>query len=63
VSKIVAAGFAYPEEFADLPGECLFSAADLPRGRAIRITVTPRDCFGLAGNAIRRSCPPGALAG
>ena len=53
VSKIVAAGFAYPEECADLPGECLFPAADLPRGRAIRITVTPCDCFGLAGNAIR----------
>ena len=53
VSKIVAAGFAYPEECADIPGECLFPAADLPRGRAIRITVTPRDCFGLAGNAIR----------
>ncbi|MBR4258812.1 MAG: metallophosphoesterase [Kiritimatiellae bacterium] len=63
VSKIVAAGFAYPEECADIPGECLFPAADLPRGRAIRITVTPRDCFGLAGNAIRRDCPPGALAG
>ena len=41
----------------------LACAADVPRGRAIRITVTPRDCFGLAGNAIRLDCPPGALAG
>ncbi len=34
---------------ADLPGECLFSANELPPGRTIRITVTPRDCFDLAG--------------
>ena len=52
VSKIVAAGFAYPEECADLPGECLFSAAGLPRKSPIRFTVTPRDCFGLAGRPL-----------
>ena len=49
VRRLIAAGFAYPEECADLPGECLFSANELPPGRTIRITVTPRDCFGLAG--------------
>ena len=50
--KIVAAGFAYPEEKADIPGECLFSAAELPPGNQILFTVTPRDCFGLAGKPL-----------
>ena len=52
VRKLVAAGFAYPEEDANIPGECLFSAKELPPGKPIRFTVTPRDCFGLAGRAI-----------
>ena len=52
VSRIVAAGFAYPEECADLPGECLFSASGLPSDRPIRFTVTPRDRFGLAGRPL-----------
>jgi hypothetical protein len=53
VRKLVAAGFAYPEECADLPGECLFSTAELPSGKPVRFTVTPRDCFGLAGKPLR----------
>ncbi len=52
VRKLVAAGFAYPEADADLPGECLFSTAELPSDRPIRFTVTPRDCFGLAGRPL-----------
>jgi hypothetical protein len=55
VRKLIAAGFAYPEEFADIPGECLFSAKELPPGRPISFTVTPRDSFGLAGRAITGS--------
>ena len=50
--KIVAAGFAYPEENADIPGECLFSDKELPRDKPIHFTVTPRDCFGLAGKPL-----------
>ncbi len=50
--KLVAAGFAYPEECADIPGECLFSATELPHDKPIRFTVTPRDCFGLAGKPL-----------
>ena len=50
--RLVAAGFAYPEECADLPGECLFSEGELPAGRPVRFTVTPRDCFGLAGKPL-----------
>ena len=50
--KLIAAGFAYPEENADIPGECLFSAAELPDGKPIRFTVTPYDCFGLAGRPL-----------
>ena len=50
--KLIAAGFAYPEECADIPGECLFSAKELPVGKPVRFTVTPRDCFGLAGKPL-----------
>ena len=53
--SIVAAGFAYPEEFADIPGECLFSAKELPYGKPIRFAVTPRDSLGLAGRALAGS--------
>ena len=50
--KLIAAGFAYPEEDADIPGECLFSLKELPVDRQIRFTVTPRDCFGLSGRQL-----------
>ena len=50
--KIIAAGFAYPEEYANLPGECLFSVAEISPDKPIRFTVTPRDCFGLAGRSL-----------
>ena len=52
VRRLIAAGFAYPEEYADIPGECLFAADELPRDRPIRFTVTPRDCFSLAGRPL-----------
>ena len=50
--KLIAAGFAYPEEDADLSAECLFSVAELPCGKPIRFMVTPHDCFGLAGRSL-----------
>ena len=49
VRKLIAARFAYPEEDADIPDECLFSLKELPVDRQIRFAVTPRDCFGLTG--------------
>ena len=52
VRKLIAAGFAYPEEDADIPGEALFSAAELPKVKSIRFVVTPRDSFGLAGRPL-----------
>ncbi len=52
VHEIIAAGFAYPEDCADLPGECLLPVEQLPTGKTVRISVTPRDCFGLAGRPI-----------
>jgi hypothetical protein len=52
VRKLVAAGFAYPETDADIPGECLFSAAEVPADKPVRFTVTPRDCFGLSGKPL-----------
>ena len=54
--KLIAAGFAYPEEHADIPGECLFSATELPTDKPIRFTVTPRDSFGLAGAPLSLDC-------
>ncbi len=50
--KIIAAGFAYPEACANIPGECLFSVTELSPDKPIRFTVTPRDCFALAGRPI-----------
>lgn len=52
VRNLIAAGFAYPEENADIPGECLFSATELPSDKPIRFTVTPRDSFGLSGKPL-----------
>ena len=52
VRKLVAAGFVYPEEFADIQGECLFSARELPADKPIRFTVTPRDSFAQAGRPL-----------
>ncbi len=52
VRPLIAAGFAYPEERADIPGECLFSTSEVPAGRSVRFTVTPRNCFGVAGRSI-----------
>jgi predicted phosphodiesterase len=50
--KIMAAGFARPGARAGQPGECLFSAAELPKSDRIVFTVVPRDCFGLSGRPI-----------
>ena len=58
VRNILAAGFAYPEDDADIPGECLFSAKELPTDRPIRFAVTPRDSLGLAGRALAGSWTP-----
>ena len=52
VRRLIAAGFAYPEENADIPGECLFAVGELPAGKNVRFAVTPRDCFGIAGRAL-----------
>ena len=52
VRKLIAAGFAYPEEDADIPGEALFSGSELPAGKSIRFAVTPRDCFGREGRPL-----------
>ncbi len=50
--RILAAGFAMPGERADLPGVCLFTEDELPPGRAVYVSVVPRDCFGLAGRRL-----------
>ena len=53
--KLIAAGFAYPEECANIPGECLFSVRELPTDKPILFTITPRDCFGIAGHTLSGS--------
>ena len=52
VRRIMAPGFAWPGNQANLPGTCLFLLTELPRGKTVKITVTPRDCFGGKGGAI-----------
>lgn len=50
--RIMAPGFAFPEKYSALPGTCLFLRSELPVGRKIRFTVTPRDCFGGRGRPL-----------
>ncbi len=50
---IMAPGFNFPEPCANLPGTCLFTPAELPKGKPVRFTVIPRDCFNGEGAAIR----------
>ncbi len=59
--SLIAAGFAYPEEDADIPGECLFSVAELPVNKPIRFSVMPRDCFGLAGTPLMATVAAASL--
>lgn len=49
---VVSPDSALPPECGDLPGECLFLPEELP-GRSVIFSVTPRDCFGCAGNPVR----------
>ena len=53
VRRIMAPGFSWPEEHADLPGTCLFLTSELPADKAVRFTVVPRDCFGGKGSPIK----------
>jgi len=52
VRKILADGFNLPEEFSDLPGECLFAADELPHGVPLAITVVPRNCWEQSGRPL-----------
>lgn len=52
VRRIMAPGFAWPEEHSEIPGTCLFLREELPVGKPVRFTVVPRDCFGGKGRAI-----------
>lgn len=49
---ILAPGSSFPSERGDLGGECLFLPEELP-GRKVVFSVSPRDCFGCAGEAVR----------
>lgn len=52
---VLAPGCTLPHECADLPGECLFLPTELPN--EFVFSVSPRDCYGCAGAAIRsRTC-------
>ena len=53
VRRIMAPGFAWPEEHAGLPGTCLFLPAELPADATIVFSVVPRDCFGGEGPGIQ----------
>ena len=55
VRRLVAAGFAYPEECADIPGECLFLESELPHVANVSFSIVPRDCFGIEGRPLSAS--------
>lgn len=49
---VLANGFNVPESFADRVSDCLFGVDEIPAGGDVRIAVTPRNAFGVAGRKI-----------
>jgi hypothetical protein len=50
---VLAPDFYLPVSKAGKPGSCVFALAELPKGVHIRFDVTPIECFGKKGRAIR----------
>lgn len=51
--KVFAAGFSLPLEEANRPTDWLVSLKDLPQGKDVVFTATPRECFGKAGDSLQ----------
>lgn len=50
--QVFAAGFSVPIEEANRPTDWLVSLQDLPAGKDIVFTATPRECFGKTGTPL-----------
>jgi predicted phosphodiesterase len=48
-STVLAPGFFLPERLSRIDGEALFAVDELPASTDLRISVTPRDCYGVEG--------------
>ena len=51
-STVLNAGYYLPEPRSHVEGECILGQYELPKGKGILFTVTPRDCYGVAGAAL-----------
>lgn len=51
-SVVLAPGFFLPERLACISGEALFAAEELPVDKAVLVSVTPRDCYGVEGETL-----------
>ena len=51
--RVIAPDFHLPASKAGRPGECVFALAELPKDVHLRFDVTPIECFGKKGRAIR----------
>ena len=48
-SVVLAPDYFLPERLAKTDGRALFGADEIPHGVRVRISVTPRDCYGVEG--------------
>ena len=51
-STVLSYGYYLPEARSHVEGECILGQHELPKGKDILFTVTPRDCYGIAGAAL-----------
>ena len=49
---VLAPGFFLPERRSRIDGEALFGADELPMDADLRVSVTPRDCYGAEGASV-----------
>ena len=52
-SVVLSPGCFLPERLSRLDGEALFGVDELPRQKALRVCVTPRDCYGTEGPVLQ----------
>ena len=52
-SVVLSPGCFLPERLSRLDGEALFGVDELPQQKALRVCVTPRDCYGTEGPVLQ----------
>ena len=55
-SQVVAAGFCLPPGKASVETVVLFGEDEIPAGAEVVFSVTPRDCYHVAGRSLTRCC-------